>query len=178
VFELPVDGSVPFLPGWRWVATPGHSPGHVSFFRESDRLLIAGDAFVTTKQESLLSVLAQTKAVFGPPKYFTHDWQQAEESVRLLAGLRPEIAATGHGTPMRGEELRQQLQALVEQFRERAVPPNGRYADSPVVYTEHGPVSVPPRKGVPLSAISVAAVVVLGLFALLATRHGDRDHND
>ncbi len=46
--ELPADGSVPFLPGWRWV----HTPGHVSFFRDADRALIAGDAFVTTKQES------------------------------------------------------------------------------------------------------------------------------
>jgi len=52
---LPDDGTVPGMPGWRWIHTPGHTPGHVSFFRESDRTLIAGDAFVTMRQESLIS---------------------------------------------------------------------------------------------------------------------------
>ena len=42
------------MPGWRWVHTPGHTAGHVSLFRDADRTLIAGDAFVTTKQESAL----------------------------------------------------------------------------------------------------------------------------
>lgn len=46
---FPADGTVPFLPDWRWFHTPGHSPGHVSFFRESDRVLVAGDAFVTVQ---------------------------------------------------------------------------------------------------------------------------------
>ena len=35
--ELPADGSVPGAPGWRWIPTPGHSPGHVSLLRDSDR---------------------------------------------------------------------------------------------------------------------------------------------
>ena len=48
VRALPEDGSVPFMPGWRWIHTPGHTAGHVSLFRESDRVLIAGDAFLTT----------------------------------------------------------------------------------------------------------------------------------
>src|SRR5436190_2417265 len=42
---LPMDGSIPFMPGWKWIHTPGHTPGHVSLWRESDRTLIAGDAF-------------------------------------------------------------------------------------------------------------------------------------
>ncbi|HEX5166871.1 MAG TPA: MBL fold metallo-hydrolase [Thermomicrobiales bacterium] len=46
---LPSDGSVPGMPGWRWMQTPGHAPGHVALFREADRTLIAGDAFVTTQ---------------------------------------------------------------------------------------------------------------------------------
>ena len=50
---LPEDGSIPHLPDWEWIYTPGHSPGHVSFFREKDLTLIVGDAFVTVKQESL-----------------------------------------------------------------------------------------------------------------------------
>jgi glyoxylase-like metal-dependent hydrolase (beta-lactamase superfamily II) len=39
------------MPGRRWLHTPGHTAGHVSF-RDHDRCLIVGDAFVTTKQES------------------------------------------------------------------------------------------------------------------------------
>jgi glyoxylase-like metal-dependent hydrolase (beta-lactamase superfamily II) len=41
---LPADNSVPGLPDWEWIHTPGHSPGHVSFFRRRDKLLVAGDA--------------------------------------------------------------------------------------------------------------------------------------
>ena len=51
VRTLPEDGSIPHLPDWKWIHTPGHSPGHVSFFREKDRVLIVGDAFVKVKQE-------------------------------------------------------------------------------------------------------------------------------
>ena len=42
---LPDDGSVPGMPGWRWVHTPGHTPGHVAFWREEDGALIAGERF-------------------------------------------------------------------------------------------------------------------------------------
>ena len=51
VRELPSDGSVPGMWGWRWIHTPGHAPGHISLFRERHRTLIAGDAFITKKQE-------------------------------------------------------------------------------------------------------------------------------
>jgi len=43
VRPLPVDGSVPGLPGWRWIHTPGHTPGHVSLFRELDRPSATGN---------------------------------------------------------------------------------------------------------------------------------------
>ena len=42
------NGQVQVLPDWRWLHTPGHCEGHVSLWREADRLLIAGDAIVTT----------------------------------------------------------------------------------------------------------------------------------
>jgi glyoxylase-like metal-dependent hydrolase (beta-lactamase superfamily II) len=47
------DAGVPGLPGWRCIATPGHTPGHVSFFRPHDRVLITGDAVVTLRMDSL-----------------------------------------------------------------------------------------------------------------------------
>ena len=60
---LPDDHSIPGMPGWHWLHTPGHSPGHVSLWRNADRLLIAGDAFVTTKQESVCAAVTQARLV-------------------------------------------------------------------------------------------------------------------
>ena len=57
--DLPVDGSIPELPGWRWIHTPGHSVGHVSKWRETDRMLIAGDAFVTVAGDSAYATATQ-----------------------------------------------------------------------------------------------------------------------
>jgi glyoxylase-like metal-dependent hydrolase (beta-lactamase superfamily II) len=128
VRALPDDGEIPPLPGWRWIATPGHTAGHVSLFRERDRLLISGDAFVSTKQESFLSVVQQRPEIHGPPAYFTPDWESARRSVEALVALRPEAAGTGHGPNMRGEELRRGLEELSRRFEIDAVPKHGRYA--------------------------------------------------
>jgi glyoxylase-like metal-dependent hydrolase (beta-lactamase superfamily II) len=144
VKPLPEDGSVPGLPGWRWIFTPGHTPGHVSFFRDADRTLIAGDAIVTTRQESALAVIAQRRELHGPPMYFTPDWETAGKSVATLADLEPEIAATGHGEPLRGESMRADLHDLARDFHRRAVPHHGRYVDRPAKYDEKGVVSIPP----------------------------------
>ena len=127
VQALPADESVPFMTGWRWVHVPGHTAGQIALFRDADRCLIAADAFVTTKQESLYAVATQKKEVHGPPAYFTPDWQAARRSVERLAALQPTIAATGHGTPMRGAELTNGLAKLVQDFDEIAVPDRGRY---------------------------------------------------
>jgi glyoxylase-like metal-dependent hydrolase (beta-lactamase superfamily II) len=127
VQPLPQDGLVPGLHGWRWLHTPGHTGGHVSLFRDDDRVLIAGDAFVTVQQESLYAVARQKDEVHGPPAYFTPDWVAARASVELLAGLEPQLAATGHGTPMTGAALADGLRHLVARFDEIAVPDRGRY---------------------------------------------------
>ena len=124
---LPEDGSVPHMPGWRWIHTPGHSPGHVSFWREADRALIVGDAFITTAQESAYAAATQAPELHGPPQYFTPDWMSARASVERLAALEPEMALTGHGPPVRGPALRQALHRLASEFEEVAVPSHGRY---------------------------------------------------
>src|SRR5690606_10707478 len=49
---LPDDGTVPGMAGWTWIHTPGHTVGHIALWRASDRTLVAGDAFITTNQES------------------------------------------------------------------------------------------------------------------------------
>jgi glyoxylase-like metal-dependent hydrolase (beta-lactamase superfamily II) len=127
---LAEDGTVQPLPGWRWIHTPGHTVGHVSLWRESDRTLIAGDAFITTRQESAYAVLIQAPELHGPPMYFTPDWNAARESVRRLAALQPETVVTGHGRPMAGAPMRNALDMLARDFDEIAVPRQGKYVDA------------------------------------------------
>ena len=119
---LPEDGSIPGMPGWRWMHTPGHTPGHVSFWRASDRTLIVGDAFITTNMESAYAALTQRPEMHGPPQFLTPDWEAARRSVERLAVLAPELVVTGHGQAMRGERMRAALQALARNFDRVAVP--------------------------------------------------------
>jgi glyoxylase-like metal-dependent hydrolase (beta-lactamase superfamily II) len=118
------DEVIPCLPGWKVVHTPGHTPGHVSIYREEDGLLIAGDAITTVEQESLYEVITQKQEMHGPPAYFTSDWRAASNSVKKLANLKPNIAISGHGLPMSGEELRKELQILADNFDETEIPVN------------------------------------------------------
>ena len=124
---LPEDGAVPGMPGWKWIHTPGHTPGHVSLWREVDRTIIAGDAFITTKQESAYAVATQRPELHGPPMYFTPDWESAKTSVEKLAALQPELAVTGHGRALQGPEMRRALDTLAREFDTVAVPAHGRY---------------------------------------------------
>jgi glyoxylase-like metal-dependent hydrolase (beta-lactamase superfamily II) len=116
------SGEIAELPGWRWLHTPGHTPGHVSLWREEDRTLLAGDAFITTRQESAYAALTQEPEMHGPPRYFTPDWDEARESVRRLAALQPELVLTGHGRPMHGQPMREALELLARDFDRIARP--------------------------------------------------------
>ncbi len=144
VKALPDDMTVPGLYGWRWVFTPGHTPGHVSLFRDADRTLITGDAIVTTRQESAYAVISQRRELHGPPMYFTPDWTAAAKSVAALAALEPEIVASGHGEPLQGAAMRANLHALACNFHERAVPRQGRYLARAAVTDQTGIVKLPP----------------------------------
>ncbi|MBY7142226.1 MBL fold metallo-hydrolase [Virgibacillus sp. NKC19-3] len=129
---LPADNSVPELSNWKWVHTPGHSAGHVSFFREKDALLLSGDAFITVRQDSVYNVLMQNKEINGPPRYLTTDWQAAWDSVKKLADLKPNIVVPGHGRFMEGQELTEGLNKLVTEFDRLAIPDYGKYVDDGV----------------------------------------------
>ena len=124
---LPEDGTVPGMPGWRWLHTPGHTDGHVSFWQDTDRTVIAGDAFITTDQESAYAVAKQKPEIQGPPMYFTPDWASAKASVRMLADLEPNLAITGHGQAIEGDELCTGMRILADRFDEIAVPEQGKY---------------------------------------------------
>ncbi|RJF75234.1 MBL fold metallo-hydrolase [Deinococcus cavernae] len=128
---LPDDGTVPAAPGWQWRHTPGHSNGHVSLWRETDRTLIAGDAVVTTRQEDLRrAVTMHPSELRGPPRYYTSNWQAARASAAALAALNPQYLLTGHGFAL--ESPGAELAALVAAFGERGQPPRGWYLGHPV----------------------------------------------
>ncbi|MGI4804890.1 MAG: MBL fold metallo-hydrolase [Janthinobacterium lividum] len=166
VHEFPEE-ETPGLPHWRIIFTPGHAPGHVSLFRKSDHLLIAGDAFVTTVQESALSVILQRKVISGPPKYFTCDWKAAGISVRKLIGLHPQIVATGHGKPMAVNEFKKALQNLGKNFPEEAIPTHGRYVKEAAKTDTEGIKYVPPAKNNPVLLGSVIGAAALIAFTVV-----------
>lgn len=160
IHALAKDGTLPHMPDWISIHTPGHAPGHISLFRGRDKVLIAGDAFVTTKQESALSVLFQKKEVCGPPRYFTTNWLSAALSVKKLRDLKPDTAATGHGKPMYGEELHTGLDKLVNNFQELAIPKQGRYVNEPARTNKQGVQYVP--------AAPTSKTLIVGIFVISA----------
>lgn len=95
---LPLDGHIPEMPEWNWIHTPGHTPGHVSLWRDTDRTLIAGDAFITTRQESAYAVTVQEPEMHGPPMYYTTNWEDARVSVERWRPLSLTVSspATDH----------------------------------------------------------------------------------
>ena len=101
VSRLEADAAVPGLPDWEIVETPGHTPGHVAFFRPGDGALLAGDAVTTMNLDSFWDTVRRRKQVCGPPALATMNWSDAGLSVERLAGLRPTLIAAGHGAPMR-----------------------------------------------------------------------------
>ena len=104
-------GKVPGLPDWEAVPTPGHTPGHVAFFRRQDRVLITGDALITLRLESLRGVFVKKPGVSGPPWYVTWDRAMAKKAIATLAELEPLVVAGGHGAPMSGPDLPEKVRA-------------------------------------------------------------------
>ena len=115
---------VPGMPGWQCVEVPGHTPGHVAFFRSTDRVLITGDAILTVNLNSVPDLLSRRRRVSGPPYISTWNWAAARESVAVLARLRPDVLAPGHGEPMTGALTAQRLTSFADRFasQHRAMP--------------------------------------------------------
>ena len=78
--------------GFTVLETPGHCAGHVSFWRESDRVLILGD---------VLANFAPLGGLTEPPRYFTPDRTENRRSARRVAALEPSLVCFGHGPPLR-----------------------------------------------------------------------------
>jgi len=112
---------IPGLPEWECIHTPGHTPGHVAFFRASDRILITGDSIVTSDLNSLYGFLLwglriNRQRVSGPPWYSTWNRWAAKETVAVLADLEPRVLASGHGVPMAGDSVAVELRAFADHF--------------------------------------------------------------
>ncbi len=161
--DLPDGGEVPGLIGWRWHFTPGHAPGHVSFFQRYESILLAGDACVTMDLDSAMGILTEEPRISRPPASYTYDWDQAHASVELLADLRPKVIGTGHGEPMSGAGVAEGLTELARSFPRSQ---SGRYAHQPARLDEHGVVFLPPPIPDPLPKI--AAAVGLSVVAITA----------
>ncbi len=112
------EAGVPGLPDWECIPTPGHTPGHVCFFRPGDRVLITGDAVLTLNFNSLRDLLRWKQRVSGPPWISTWNWPAAKQSVAALARLDPQVLAPGHGTPMT-DATAAKLRALAESLNAR-----------------------------------------------------------
>jgi glyoxylase-like metal-dependent hydrolase (beta-lactamase superfamily II) len=81
--------------GFTVLDSPGHTRGHVSFWRESDRVLILGDVL------NNMNVMTGIPGLHQPPALFTTDPERNRASIRRLAALRPALACFGHGAPLR-----------------------------------------------------------------------------
>lgn len=79
--------------GFTVIDTPGHSPGHIAFWRESDRVLVLGDV-LTNGNEIGRVRLAEPRRIYTPDPVLNRD------SARKLARLQPEIVCFGHGPPL------------------------------------------------------------------------------
>lgn len=129
IHPLPPDHSIPGFPEWKWIHTPGHTPGHVCFFRERDRVLIAGDAFTATKQDSFFQVLFEKTEIHEPPPYLTLDWKAAGESIKKLNTLNPDVAITSHGEAITGPKLSRDLNKLAINFK-KYIPAHGKFVET------------------------------------------------
>lgn len=80
--------------GFTVIETPGHSPGHLAYWRERDRTLVLGDVLVN------LNFATGQPRLGEPPRRFTLNAAQNRASARKLAALQPKVVCFGHGPPV------------------------------------------------------------------------------
>jgi len=103
-----VEGDL--VAGFTVIDVPGHSPGHIAFWRESDGVLIAGDVL------NNISFVTLQEGLRLPPDIFTMDAEQNLRSAQKLADLKPNIVCFGHGKPlMEGAKFVDFVQEMSEQ---------------------------------------------------------------
>jgi len=98
--------------GFEVLHFPGHAPGLIGLWRESDRVALVSDV-VYLVDSARLKPLPHGEASVPHPAW-AWDHAQAKESVRKLAALEPRVVGTGHERPLVGEDLRPTLEAAAE----------------------------------------------------------------
>jgi glyoxylase-like metal-dependent hydrolase (beta-lactamase superfamily II) len=90
------------------IDSPGHSPGHLAYWRASDRTLVCGDVWFN------LHPLTTAVGLHLPPDLVTVDPGLNRRSALKLAALEPETVLFGHGPPLLGAapRLREFMQSL------------------------------------------------------------------
>jgi glyoxylase-like metal-dependent hydrolase (beta-lactamase superfamily II) len=112
-----IDGTVSEgdeVAGFRVVHFPGHAPGLIGLWRESDRVALVSDV-VYMVDSARLRALPEGEVTVPHPAW-AWDHTKAKESVRKLAALEPAVLATGHNVPLRGENLRETLERAAEKY--------------------------------------------------------------
>jgi glyoxylase-like metal-dependent hydrolase (beta-lactamase superfamily II) len=93
--------------GFKVLDSPGHSAGHVSYWRESDRVLVLGDVL------NNMDVITAVPGLHEPKPFLTPDPVENRRSIRKLAALQPSLVLFGHGAPLRDAG---KLQRFVEKL--------------------------------------------------------------
>jgi hydroxyacylglutathione hydrolase len=93
--------------GFRVIDVPGHSAGHIALWRESDRVLIAGDVL------NSMNLITTIPGLQEPPKVFTPDPARNRESIKRIAALEPRVACFGHGPVWRDTAKLSELAAAL-----------------------------------------------------------------
>lgn len=163
----PLPERVPALPEWRWLHTPGHTAGHISLFRDSDRVLLAGDAILTVNADSW-KPRPRMPELGNPPAPLTADWEAARDSVNALASLAPYSVGAGHGLPIAGDGVELALRQFAQRFR---APAKGRYVTAPAATGPAGLEWIPPAVPDMLARQAAgAALLVMGGLGFAAAR--------
>jgi glyoxylase-like metal-dependent hydrolase (beta-lactamase superfamily II) len=100
--------------GFRVLHFPGHAPGLIGLWRESDRLALVSDVVYLVDSARLKALPPGEASVPHPAFAWNH--QEAKRSLRRLAELEPLVVGTGHERPLRGDGLRATLEAAAEKY--------------------------------------------------------------
>jgi glyoxylase-like metal-dependent hydrolase (beta-lactamase superfamily II) len=100
--------------GFKVIHFPGHAPGLIGLWRESDRVALVSDV-VYFVDSARLKALPEGEASVPHPAW-AWDHAKAKESVRKLAALEPKVVGAGHAEPLRGDNLREVLERAAEKY--------------------------------------------------------------
>ena len=174
---MPDGGELEFLPGWKIIETPGHTPGHVSLWDAETKTVLAGDALCTADFDKWPGATVQMpQQLARPASPATPDWTSARASVEALAALEPMVIGAGHGQPMSGGDVAGELRDLARNFEP---PAQGRYRNEPATYAPDGSlIALPSRVKDPLGLslkVGAGALLTMALASVVKSRVGRHD---